>query len=227
MLQQIDKKKIFVYLFFLFTLSTLNNLSLNKSELFKLRINQINVSGLSNEGNNKIAKNLNKLIFQNIFFLDKEYIIKILAKKNLIHSYEIKKIYPSSIAVIIKETKFLAITNYNKKNYFIGSNSKLIESNSINKNLPYVFGKTDFKDFVNFVKIIENSNFNFKEISEIFFFQSGRWDIKIKNGVLFKLPKIKLTESLNLAYQIMNKDNFKNIKIVDLRILNHVILTNE
>jgi len=227
MLQQIDKKKIFVYLFFLFTLSTLNNLSLNKSELFKLRINQINVSGLSNEDNNKIAKNLNKLIFQNIFFLDKEYVIKILAKKNLIHSYEVKKIYPSSIAVTIKEAKFLAITNYNNKNYFIGSNSKLIESNSINKNLPYVFGKIDFKDFVNFVKIIENSNFNFKEISEIFFFQSGRWDIKIKNDVLFKLPKINLTESLNLAYKIMNKDNFKNTKIVDLRILNHVILTNE
>ena len=42
MLQQIDKKqKLFIYLFFLFLLTTFNNLSLSNSEYLKLKINQI------------------------------------------------------------------------------------------------------------------------------------------------------------------------------------------
>ena len=229
MLQQIDKKqKLFIYLFFLLLLTTFNNLSLINSEYLKLKINQIKVSGLNNENNLKISEEFNKLVYQkNIFFISKDHFINILEKNNLIHSFKIKKIYPNSIEVQIKKADLLAITNFNEKKFFIGSNGKLIDYDSSNTNLPYVFGKVKTVDFINFVKIIEQSKFNFKEISEMYFYPSGRWDIKNKHGILFKLPKKNLIKSLNIAYRIIDNEKLKKSKVIDLRILNHIVSTDE
>ena len=229
MLQQIDKKqKLFIYLFFWLLLTTFNNLSLSNSEYLKLKINQIKVSGLNSKNNIQISEEFNKLLHQkNIFFINKNYFIKILEKNNLIHSFKIKKIYPNSIEVQIRKADLLAITNFNEKKFFIGSNGKLIDYDSSNTNLPYVFGKVKTVDFINFVKIIEQSKFNFKEISEMYFYSSGRWDIKNKHGILFKLPKKNLIKSLNIAYRIMDNEKLKNSKIIDLRISNHIVSTDE
>ena len=226
--QQIDKKrKLYIYLFLLIFLTTINNLPLINSGYLKLKINQIKVSGLSDENNFKILKDFDELISQNIFFVNKYYFLSILEKNNLIHSFEIKKIYPNSIEVQIKKADLLAITNFNEKKFFIGSNGKLIDYDSSNTNLPYVFGKVKTVDFINFVKIIEQSKFNFKEISEMYFYPSGRWDIKNKHGTLFKLPKKNLIKSLNIAYRIIDNEKLKNSKIIDLRISNHIVSTDE
>ena len=75
--------------------------------------------------------------------------------------------------------------------------------------------------------IIAKSKFNFDEISELYFFPSGRWDIKSNKGVLIKLSETNLLKALNLAYHITINEIFKNDKVIDLRIYNHVISTNE
>ena len=229
MLQQIDKKKkLFIYLFFLLLLTTFNNLSLSNSEYLKLKINQIKVSGLNSENNLKISEEFNKLVYQkNIFFISKDHFINILEKNNLIHSFKVTKIYPNSIEVQVKKTELLAVTDRNNKKFFIGSNGKLINFESYNKSLPYVFGKIKIKDFIEFKKIIDKSKFNFEEISELFFFPSGRWDIKNNKGILIKLPETNLLNALNLAYHITINEIFKTDKVIDLRIYNHVISTNE
>ena len=229
MLQPIDKKKkLFIYLFFLLLLTTFNNLSLSNSEYLKLKINQIKVSGLNSENNFKISEEFNKLVYQkNIFFISKDYFINILEKNNLIHSFKVTKIYPNSIEVQVKKTELLAVTDRNNKKFFIGSNGKLINFESYNKSLPYVFGKIKIKDFIEFKKIIAKSKFNFEEISELYFFPSGRWDIKNNKGILIKLPETNLLKALNLAYHITINEIFKNDKVIDLRIYNHVISTNE
>ena len=229
MLQQIDKKqKLFIYLFFLLLLTTFNNLSLSNSEYLKLKINQIKVSGLNSENNLKISEEFNKLVYQkNIFFISKDYFINILEKNNLIHSFKVTKIYPNSIEVQVKKTELLAVTDHNNKKFFIGSNGKLINFESYNKSLPYVFGKIKIKNFIEFTKTITKSKFNFEEISELYFFPSGRWDIKNNKGILIKLPETNLLKALNLAYHITINEIFKNDKVIDLRIYNHVISTNE
>tara|TARA_Y100000741_G_scaffold335120_1_gene292789 strand:+ start:134 stop:823 length:690 start_codon:yes stop_codon:yes gene_type:complete len=229
MLQSIDKKKkLFIYLFLLVFLTTINNLSLSKSGYLKLKINQIKVYGLNDESNFNISEEFNRLISQkNLFFINKDYFVNVLKKNNLVHSFKVRKIYPNTIEVQIQKTKFLAVTNYNKKKFFIGSNGKLINFKSSNKNLPYVFGKIKIEEFIKFTKIVINSKFNFEEISELYFFPSGRWDIKTNKDILIKLPQKNLLKALNLSHHIITNENFKNNKIIDLRIYNNVILTNE
>ena len=227
--QLIDKKKkLFIYLFLMIFLTTINNLSLSNSGYLKLKINQIKVYGLNDEDNFNISEEFNRLISQkNLFFINKDYFVNVLEKNNLVHSFKVRKIYPNSIEVQIQKTKFLAVTNYNEKKFFIGSNGKLINFQSSDKNLPYVFGKIKIEEFIKFKKIVVNSKFNFEEISELYFFPSGRWDIKTNKGILIKLPQKNLLKLLNLSHHMSTNENFKNNKIIDLRIYNSVISTNE
>jgi len=227
--QLIDKKKkLFIYLFLMIFLTTINNLSLSNSGYLKLKINQIKVYGLNDEDNFNISEEFKRLISQkNLFFINKDYFVNVLEKNNLVHSFKVRKIYPNSIEVQIQKTKLLAVTNYNEKNFFIGSNGKLINFQSSDKNLPYVFGKIKIEEFIKFKKIVVNSKFNFEEISELYFFPSGRWDIKTNKGILIKLPQKNLLKLLNLSHHLITNENFKNNKVIDLRIYNSVISTNE
>ncbi len=92
--------------------------------------------------------------------------------------------------------------------------------------MPIVFGKFTAEKFINFKKIISQSDLNYNNIKEIFFYPSGRIDIKNKDNVLIKFPIKNLEESLIIANKIINNKNFNN-NIIDLRISNQIILSDE
>ena len=109
-----------------------------------------------------------------------------------------------------------------------GSTGEFITSHRDTKKiLPYVFGKININNFIQFVKIIHQSKFNFNQIKEIYFFPSGRWDIKTKDNQLIKLPIENLRFKLDSISKINNIEKFKNAKIIDLRFVNKIIATNE
>ena len=81
MQHQIDKKKLLIYVIFFLALSTLNNIAINNFNLVK--ISKIEVSGLNNKDNLYILNQLKFLELENIFFLNKENIIKNIIKKKL------------------------------------------------------------------------------------------------------------------------------------------------
>ena len=141
----------------------------------------------------------------------------------MIHSFQIKKIFPNSIEIQIEKTELLGIAHYADEKFFIGSNGKLIKYNPTNKSLPLVYGKIKTENFINLKKTIDKSILNFEEISEIFYFPSGRWDIKMKNKILIKLPNKNLLEAINFAIKLTQDETIKSNKVIDLRIANYVI----
>jgi len=222
MLQSTDKKnKIIIYLIFLFLLSTTSNKSLEFHQNYSAKINKIEVSGLSNSVNSQIRNKLEKLLNTSIFFINKDKIDKIISKHNLVEFYNVKKIYPRKIDIKIEQTKFIAkISGSNQ--VLVGSNGKLIKQ-EINEKLPFLFGKLDFIKFLEFKKIIDNSAFRFNDLKSVSFYPSKRWDIVTSENILINLPQDNLLQSLNLAYKLIIDDNFKKIKIIDLRVKNHVV----
>ena len=62
---------------------------------------------------------------------------------------------------------------------------------------------------------------------KIYYFPNNRWDIKTKNNILIKLPEKNYLSALNFANNIFYNKNFENMKIIDLRISNQLIITNE
>ena len=219
---QSKSKKILVYIFLFFIIGTLNNKDLNKIKSKKT--NQINVSGLSKEKNFEVLESLNVYKFYNLFFLNKLKIDQLINSYNHIENYSVFKKYPSSLIVKLSETNYLAYTNQNGKNFYIGSNGKLIEAFDKNKRLPNIFGDFDLSKFFELKKTIDQSNYDFNNIKNLFYFPSGRWDIEIYSGVLIKLPKNEFKESLNLSFDILNDKSFKDIRIIDVRPKNQIII---
>jgi cell division septal protein FtsQ len=231
MLQLKDKKKkLFFYLFLLMLLSTIN-VGFNKTQNNSIiAIKKINVSGLSDLNNLKVEKSLSSLLLKNIFFIKKKNLTEILDKNNLIESSYIRKIYPDLLSVNINKTDFLGIMTQGTSKFIIASNGKSISVKDVNfltQKLPFVFGKVSNEYFISLKKIIDNSKFDYKEIESFYFHPSNRVDIKTKDGFLIKLPYKDLSEALRVANLIKKDDKFKNNKILDLRITNHIITSNE
>ena len=227
--QLINKKGLRFLLFFiiLIFLSTFNNYKLTESYNEFFRIKKINIYGLEKKQRLNINKKLSYLLKKNIFFVDKNRIYQIINSHDFIEDYFVTKKYPSEINLYLKHTNFVAKTIKDKKKYFIGSNGNLIISENYQNNfsLPNVFGNFLVEDFLSFINLLNISKIEIHNITDFYYFNSNRWDIKFKNNLLVKFPNNKVKESINIAKKIIEKKEKK--KIIDLRVSNQVIILNE
>jgi len=221
MLQK-KNKKILLYLFLFLLFGTFNNKNLNNFEIPK--INNIKVSGMNNQENFEILNSLEDIKIYSLFYLKKSKIEEFLNRYNYIEEFFVFKEYPSSLNIRLKKTIFLAYVKKDGKIFYLGSNRKLIKTKNHNNQLPYIYGNFDVEEFFNLKEIIEKSKLEFDEIKNLFFFPSKRWDIQTDSGVLIKLPKFKLKESLDLYIDLLKKEEFTNTKIIDLRQSDQVII---
>ena len=217
------KKKLIIYLLFLFILSTTNAKFINDQNTLSSSASKINTTGLSERKNLEISNNLNNFLYESIFVISKNEIKKILEKNNIIQEFSIKKIYPSTLNIEIKPTKFIARVSNNGQ-YLVGANGKLIEDRNNSELLPYIFGEFNSQHFLSFKQNIEKSIFSFSNLKTLYFFPSGRWDILTDNDILIMLPQEHLVASLNLSKKLIDNDNFKDNKFIDLRVRNHLVI---
>ena len=216
------KKSLILYFFFLVALSTTTNKTLYKTEnLFQ--IDNINITGIPLDNIEGLNDELYKTIEKNIFFLKKEVLKNSISEFNIVEKYSVKKIYPRELNINIKPTKFIAKIS-NKDDVLVGSNGKLISNKDFKKKLPSIFGKFNSNKFLELKIHLERSGFNFEDLKSLIYFSSGRWDILTNDNVLIKLPNKRIYESLYLAKKILNDDNFKKNKFIDLRIPNQIIV---
>tara|TARA_B100000795_G_C22785040_1_gene434191 strand:+ start:570 stop:1250 length:681 start_codon:yes stop_codon:yes gene_type:complete len=225
MLQSIDKKnKVIIYIIIFFLISTISKKNILYDKTNSLQKINISVSGLSIDQNLEIIKKIKKMSADNIFLIDVDPILNLLLSYNLIEHFSIKKIYPNSINILILPTKFIAKIKNIKGVLLIGSNGKLIKAEEIDKDLPLLYGKFDSKYFIELYNSIINSEFKYNEIESILYFPSRRWDLKLKDETLIRLPSDNIIEALKLAHLIKNEKKYMNIKVIDLRIQNRIII---
>ena len=215
-------RKVLIYFFLLILLGSINNTSLNKINFNKIQ--NVKITGLDNTDSKILENNIQNLRLENFLLLNSDKINQIINSNNLVENYKILKIYPSTIDVQIEKTILLAKINRDGVLYYVGSNGKLLNSNFSNNELPYIFGKPNISDFLNFKKIIDKSKISYKEIKSLYYFQSKRWDIKLNNNIVIKLSNRNLRKSLENAYRFLSDNNFKNIKIIDARINDQIII---
>ena len=222
MLQQINKKIIF-YISLVIILGTFNNKNLKNFDLPK--INMVNIEGIEFD-DNEYLKIINFIKLDNLFSIQKSQIKEILNSNNLIEEYEVFKKYPSSLEIKIEKTNFLASTNINGKNYLVGSNGKFNNTKDYSQNLPFIFGNFETEKFLEFKNIILQTDFKYNNIKNFYYFPSGRWDIEMISGVLIKLPITGIKESLNLSINLLEDKEFSNIKILDIRQKNQIVIND-
>ena len=223
-MRQQKGKKILIYLFLFLIVGSINNAKVTSVKFEKIK--NIKISGLNENENANLLKNIEFLKLKNIFFLNRNQISETIGSNSLVENYEIFKKYPYSLDIKIEKTNFLAKINSEGKIFLVGSNGKLSNVEFSNKELPFIFGKPDIAEFIKFTNIIEKSKFSLGEIKNLYFFPSKRWDLELKNNIILKLSKDHARLSLDQAFEILNDNNFNNIKVVDARIKNQIILND-
>ena len=223
-MHQRKSKKILIYFFLLFLVGSINNININNLKFQSIK--NINVVGLENEDNSIISKKIKDLKLDNIYLINKQDLKTLIESNNLVEKYFIFKRYPSSLNINIDKTNFLAKISKNGKIYDLASNGKLIENRHSNRQLPFVFGNPEIVEFFNIKKIIDESQISFEEIESLYFFLSKRWDLKLRNNIIIKLPNDNTKEGLKLVSEFLHNNEFKYIKIIDARIKNQIILND-
>ena len=223
-MHQRKSKKILIYFFLLFLVGSINNININNLKFQSVK--NINVTGLENEDNSIISKKIKNLKLDNIYLINKKDLNTLIESNNLVEKYFIFKKYPSSLNINIDKTSFLARISKNGTIYDLGSNGKLIENKYSNNQLPFVFGNPEIIEFFNIKKIIDESQISFEEVESLYFFLSKRWDLELRNNIIIRLPNDNIKESLKLASEFLHNNEFKDIKIIDARIKNQIILND-
>ena len=227
--QQIDKKyNVIFYVFIFFLFSTINNHYFVKNKNSFLKIKDIQVEGLENSLNLEIRQKLNFLVGKNIFYLDVEILKEKLNSFNYLENYKVSKLFPSIVKVELKKTKLLAKTYQENKKYFIGSNKKLIFlPNQIeSSNLPIVYGKFNSEEFFKLRNNMLENKFDIENITNYYYFPSKRWDIKLIDGTLVKLPMENISSAIKKLTKVINENINGFNKSIDLRVPNQIIFIN-
>ena len=73
---------------------------------------------------------------------------------------------------------------------------------------------------------IDDSKISYDQIKNIYYFQSGRWDLELENNVLLKLPKDNIKTSLDNSFEFIYYNNFLNNKTIDSRVENQIIVND-
>ena len=216
------KKRLLIALSLLILLTTINSQQIFVISKFNLKTIVIKNNLLLKD--EEIKKLLIPFYNKNLFFLDNNKIKKALMQNSFIESFNIKKIYPSTLIIRIFEKKPIAIL-FNKKNkYYLSERIDLIEFKNLPnyQALPYILGnKDDFKIFYNNLKKI---NFPIDIIEKYTFYETNRWDLKTKNNQVIKLPSTRYTKSLENFLNLKSKNDFEKYQLFDYRISNQLIL---
>ena len=223
--QQKDKKKksIYIYILLFILITSINNKNFYDKELFSNKL-IFKINGLSYTDNQKLIRDLININKNNIFKLDEKKIFEKITENNLVLNFLAKKKYPNKIEITINKVTYVGKIYKNERLSLIGSNGKL-NNHDINKmiNLPYFYGNFKREDFLEFFTVINKVGLETKDISSFYFFPSGRWDIKFRDGLLLKLPNKDLMNTLSKFLLLKNDQNFTNSKQIDLRIKNRII----
>ena len=218
-MQQRKSKKILIYIFLLILVGSINNINLNDLKLHN--INDINIIGLDDKSKSILLKKIKNLNLNNIFSINSIDLINEIELDNMVEKFLIFKRYPSSLYIKIKKTKFLAKINKSGQIFYLGSNGKIIKNDFSNNQLPYIFGNPDIIEFFSIKEIIDKSKISYSEIKNLYFFQSKRWDLELKDNTIIKLPNDNISPALNLAIEFVDGNKF-----IDARIKNQIILND-
>ncbi len=226
-------RKFYSILLLLLTLILLTTYNPSEMELISNQGNSLfDVKSIKIINNEKIKpdvieEKLKKIYGQNIFFIKTSEIEKVTRNIIYLQSIEVKKKYPNTLIVKVFETSPLAILLKNSEYYILdsGANLILINADSVtNYNYPHIFGKNSEKYFLNFLQLLKKNNFPIIDIKSYYYFQIGRWDLQLKDGLLIRLPNNMIKNAIEKSIELLNKDDFKNYEVIDLRINGRIIV---
>ena len=216
---------LFIALIFLSTYNPKElQISSQKKNVF-FGVKKIEIKNVYLIDKKEIIKKLNQINNKNILFIKKKEIEEPLKSIDFLEKVEVKKIYPDTIIINVFETKPIGILFKNNTKYILDSSSNLVlfKKKMLNDFFPSIFGEDAEKEFVNFFNLLKDNQFPWKEIKNYYYFQIGRWDLQLFSNQTIKLPPNKTADAIQNAIELLNRKDFDNYNIIDLRISGKIV----
>ena len=219
-----DSKYIFFLLFLIVIFSTYAPTKNKKQNLFS--INKILIQGENRINFSELSNKLSLIKGKNLLYISNADIAKLLDNFKQIDYVKIKKIYPDTIKLIIEEKEIIGITSRNNELFLVTQDADLItfDKNDIHNIQKLIFIEGDVKKFLSLYKSLNLLNFRVENIKSVQYFDIGRWDIKMKDGIKIKLPVENYTSSLKNFKNLKSENRLEKFTIFDYRIENELIL---
>ncbi len=208
-------------IFFLLILVTVYNFPSLASKYFLL--NQIKING-SEKSNINIIKEEIYNHSADLLSLDLHKIKEIIEREQWIKRVNIKKVYPSTLVLDIIENDPYAILRDKGKYYLLDIDGTIITEKNKDfelENFIIISGTGSPKALKNIIKYI---NIHFSELismaKELNFIEKRRWDLKLENNLLIKLPDTNIKDALLNLKILFEEEKVlqSNIIEIDLRI---------
>ena len=164
----------------------------------------------------------------NILYLKKDKVLEKLTNFNFFETIYVNKVIPSSININISKTPILGKTIIKGKKFYIGKNGNFINSNLLSEqnNLPSVFGDFQIDEYINLIKKLKKHEIDIGNIKRYYYYKNKRWDLLFSDNLTLMLPSKRDEESIKIYKKLLDNNDLMNIKIIDLRVSNQIILTN-
>ena len=226
-MKKIYRVGLLILIFIILSTYTLKNSKTNtleNSDFFI--INKVIITNNMLVKNNVVIEKLNYLYNKNIFFIKSKDIEKSLKDIDFLDTVELKKKYPNTLIIKIIETKPVAIIFKKKEKFLLDSSSNLVEFSNIidTKKLPSIFGNNAESNFVSFLNQLKDNNFPYTKIKSYYYFQIGRWDLRLTNNKVIKLPYAASNKIIKKSVELLNRNDFKKYNTIDLRVDGKIIV---
>ena len=204
--------------------SELNKFPQKKNFFLKIK----NIIIIDNQliSKNEINKKLSHIYGKNILFIKERDLKDPLNQVKFLKTIDVKKKYPDTIVIKVNEAKIVAIIFKNSKKYLLDDISNLHAFNQdlVQDTFPSVFGENADKNFIKFLNLLKNNGFPIEEVKKYYYFQIGRWDVKLLNNNLIKFPSKKIVPAIQRSVKLLNREDFKKYNLIDLRMNNEIVV---
>ena len=224
---------IFAIAIFFFNLERLANYSYNLiqkySNIYDYNFSKIEVSKLEYFNRKEIEKYFEQFKGKSIFLIPINKLSKNIQEIKWIKNVNIKSDYKNTLNVVLLEEIPLGIYDNNNQKVLFSNNLVILDIISNNKDyskLITFYGQNSINNSLKINSHIEKS-FLKGNVDSLEFVKNRRWNLKLQNNILLKLPENNINEAINnykKLYESFSNQDLKDIQSIDLRIQNQAII---
>lgn len=192
------------------------------------KINEILVIGRSNTAPEELLSRLGMQKGDALFGVSIAEGQEKIAAISWIKTASVARRLPDTIAVTIEERKPAALWQYRKKLSVIDIEGHVLTEQNLDswKHLPLVVGEHAPQDVATLLGLLHAEPDIAEELAAAIRIGNRRWDLRLKNGLLVKLPEKDVELALRQLARLDDTDNIlaRDVGHIDLRIAGKLVV---
>ena len=222
----------FLFFYIYFNFNKISYIAVNfiekYSDEYGYNLTNIEINDLKYINKNEILMYFDKLDKKSIFLIPIKKISKDILDNKWIKTLDIQSDYRNTIRIFIEEEIPMGIYDNNTHKILFSQNLeilKILENDDYSLELITFYGENAI---INSKKLISNLPLDFIDsVNSAIFVNKRRWNLRLKNFILLKLPQKNIIHAINNYKKIYKNFSNKDLEVIesiDLRINKQAII---